>query len=616
MRPYDSMVVGNMEKTPWARRLSTRLTVTAVVLLAVSLLAAGINLWAFQELEHDTALEILGCGRAGGDECRELGRAQLERLHHFHYLFVGLSLTACGLVSWLATDLHSRLKSLTELSERLARGEVGELSLFPGSDEFSAVGRSFGSTVQDLTRQHAAEREVLGERIETLISMNKALSGRSSETQFAAGARAVIDSTPPLPPSGSGRFAVASSASNEPPRLGHVLLVDDEPDVLRGFARVLRERGHDVTSASRATEAMAKLSMGHFDVVVSDIGMPDMDGIQLLREVRRRDLLVPVILATGQPAVKTAAEAVAMGAFQYLIKPIRKDNLSQVIEHAIRMHHLAQAKQEASELLGQNAALGGDRAGLEASFDRTLETLWMAYQPIVNVRTRTLHAYETLLRSNEPALPHPAAVLDAAERLDRLEMLGRSIRSKAAIEVAGAPDVPCLFVNLHVRDLLDPDLLSPDAQLSRIAKRVVLEITERSSLEDVRDARTRVAALREMGFRIAVDDMGAGYAGLSSFALLEPEVVKLDMSLIRDVHKNATKSKVVRSMIELSRGMGIEVVAEGVETVDERDQLIELGCDLLQGYLFAKPGKPFPDVNWGELAARGASAAGSRTSVV
>jgi EAL domain-containing protein (putative c-di-GMP-specific phosphodiesterase class I) len=75
-------------------------------------------------------------------------------------------------------------------------------------------------------------------------------------------------------------------------------------------------------------------------------------------------------------------------------------------------------------------------------------------------------------------------------------------------------------------------------------------------LKTFENARLPVAALREMGLRIAVDDMGAGYAGLSSFALLEPEVVKLDMSLIRDIHKNATKRKVVRSMIELFEGDG------------------------------------------------------------
>jgi len=79
----------------------------------------------------------------------------------------------------------------------------------------------------------------------------------------------------------------------------------------------------------------------------------------------------------------------------------------------------------------------------------------MAFQPIVDVKARTLYAFESLLRSNQPALPHPEAVLDAAERLGRLDALGRVVRAKAAAEFAAASELPCLLVNLHVRDLLD-----------------------------------------------------------------------------------------------------------------------------------------------------------------
>jgi EAL domain-containing protein (putative c-di-GMP-specific phosphodiesterase class I) len=259
---------------------------------------------------------------------------------------------------------------------------------------------------------------------------------------------------------------------------------------------------------------------------------------------------------------------------------------------------MARVTQQAAELLGHTSALGADRAGLEASYERAIQSLWIAYQPILNANSGSVFGYEALLRSGEPTLPHPGAVIDAAERLDRLEELGRTIRDLATAPVTNAPDRGVLFVNLHVTDLLDSALYSHDSALSQIAHRVVLEITERSALDQVKDARNRVASLREMGFRIAVDDLGAGYAGLTSFALLEPEIVKLDMSLVRDVHKNSTKQKIIRSMAGLSKDMGMLVVAEGVETRDEREALIELGCDLLQGFLFARPGPPFPEVHW------------------
>jgi EAL domain-containing protein (putative c-di-GMP-specific phosphodiesterase class I) len=116
---------------------------------------------------------------------------------------------------------------------------------------------------------------------------------------------------------------------------------------------------------------------------------------------------------------------------------------------------------------------------------------------------------------------NPGAILAAAERLDRLHPLGRKIRGLSAAAIQNAPAEVRLFVNLHTRDLLDADLFRADAPMSRIAERVVLEITERSTLDEVRDIAERIGKLRSLGFKIAIDDLGAGYAGLSSFAALE-----------------------------------------------------------------------------------------------
>ncbi|HEX7669338.1 MAG TPA: EAL domain-containing protein, partial [Polyangiaceae bacterium] len=376
---------------------------------------------------------------------------------------------------------------------------------------------------------------------------------------------------------------------------GRVLIVDDDPSQIRSIGRVLRLHGYEIESASNGAEASRVLLPDAFDVVLSDIAMPGMDGIQLLKFIRERNLDVPVVLLTGEPAVSTAVKALEFGAFHYLTKPIDVPDLEVVIYKAVCLHRVTMMKRQAAELLG-NPIEQDDTKRLTANFDRMIESMWIAYQPIVSSATRHVFGHEALLRSCEPSLPHPGAVLDAAERLGRLEMLGRIIRDRAAEPVTSHADCGMLFVNLHTTDLLDPELLSKDAPLSRIAHRVVLEITERASLEKVKDVRIRIAALREIGFRIAVDDLGAGYAGLTSFALLEPEIVKLDMTLVRDVHQSATKQKLIRSMAGLCKDMGMMVVGEGVETIEERDTLIELGCDLLQGYLFAKPGRAFPEL--------------------
>ena len=377
-----------------------------------------------------------------------------------------------------------------------------------------------------------------------------------------------------------------------------VLLVDDEPALLRGISRLLTQAGNDVVTAADGETAVKLLCSGDFDVVLSDISMPGMSGLELLSIAHERDLDIPIIMVTGAPTVESAIEALQHGAVEYLTKPVELPVLKRAIEKAVRLHDMARMKREAMALLGPARAQAGDRATLEAGFDRALESLWMAYQPIVDARDKTLFGYEALVRTAEPTIPHPGALLDAAERLDRLDELGRVIRASSARPIAAAPERGALFVNLHARDLVDETLFDPDTPLSKVASRVVLEITERASLDDVKDVRARVADLRALGFRIAIDDLGAGYAGLTSFATLEPEIVKLDMSLIRDVHKHATKQKLIRSMTALCKDMGMTVVAEGVENVEERDAVIDLGCDLLQGYLFAKPGRAFPEFAW------------------
>ena len=120
-------------------------------------------------------------------------------------------------------------------------------------------------------------------------------------------------------------------------------------------------------------------------------------------------------------------------------------------------------------------------------------------------------------------MPHPGAILAiCAERLGRLHELGQQIRATTAAAIPGADPSAMFFVNLHPNDLTDDKLLSPRSPLSAVADRVVLEITERAALDGVKDAREKIVALRNMGFKIAIDDLGAGYAGLTSFVTLEP----------------------------------------------------------------------------------------------
>jgi EAL domain-containing protein (putative c-di-GMP-specific phosphodiesterase class I) len=277
-------------------------------------------------------------------------------------------------------------------------------------------------------------------------------------------------------------------------------------------------------------------------------------------------------------------------------EPIPTAELEWTIRRTANMSGFAGAQRDSSHPVDSVRAEADDRAGLQGTLDRALKSLWMAYQPIVRAASGSLFGYEALLRSDDPALPGPGAVLDAAERLGRIYDVGRAVRTKVSGAMQSVRPPTLLFINLHAIELNDETLTSPSAPLTALAPRVVLEITERASLDVIDDVPQRMTQLRELGFRIAIDDLGAGYSGLTSFAHLEPEFVKLDMSLVRDVHKNPLKQKLVRSMTTLWKDMGITVVAEGIEVAEEREMIIELGCDLLQGYLLARPGRAFPRV--------------------
>ncbi len=390
-------------------------------------------------------------------------------------------------------------------------------------------------------------------------------------------------------------------SEDEPAGPDSILVVDDDPAVSRAVQRVLAARGYNVVAVANGQAAIEALWHGRFALVLSDIQMPGMSGVDLLSIVRAYDLDVPVILMTGDPTLETAMEAVSLGAMQYLVKPIDNDVLLKAVQRAVRLNLMAHVKRDALKLAGGRDAEAGDRAGLTARFDIALETLQMAFQPIVDLGRKSLYGYVALVRPSEPSMPNPGALLEAAERLERLPDLGRRIRALSAAAFAQGPEQGLLFVNLHTRDLLDPELFRADSPLSAVAERVVLEVTERSAIDDVKDIQQRVRRLRGLGYRIAIDDLGAGYAGLSSFIALEPDVVKLDMSLVRGLHQSAIQQRLVQTMASLCSEMGMRVIAEGVEIVEERDAARRLGCDLFQGYLFARPGPPFPTVDHTQL---------------
>ena len=367
-----------------------------------------------------------------------------------------------------------------------------------------------------------------------------------------------------------------------------VLVVDDDRSFRASVRRLLSAEGYSATDAE-PDSALQALSDG-WDVVLADLKMPGIDGIELLRRVRSKDRHTSVVLVTGEPSVATAAEAVELGAFAYLIKPVDSTRLLDVVGRAARMSRMVRLQQLGSQVGRTSASLrAAHDSNAHARLDRAVETLWLAHQPIVDTRSRATVGYELLMRQGEPSLPHPGAVLELGERLGRMQDIGRAVRRAAARCAAALPNDTLVFVNLHTSDLADPDLVNPGAPLTRFADRTVLEVTERASLQGIPNPVETCGQLRKLGYRLAVDDLGAGYSGLSSLPLLEPEFVKIDMSLVRAIDSEKPKQRIVAGLVSLAHELAMNVVSEGVETELEKETLMDLGSDFLQGYLLGRP---------------------------
>jgi EAL domain-containing protein (putative c-di-GMP-specific phosphodiesterase class I) len=394
------------------------------------------------------------------------------------------------------------------------------------------------------------------------------------------------------------KYAEASGAKRVRPRL---LVIDDDQLMRKLLARVLTAKGYDITLAHNGAQAKELLAaQGAFDLILTDVHMPQVDGIGVLKLVRETDSDFPVILFTASPSAETAIGALQLHATAYLTKPIDPSKLTDEIDKALKLHELARVRKEAHDVVRFAASADDARREITSRFDRAVASLYMLYQPIVCWSERRVFGYEALVRSGEASLPHPGALFDAAEQLMRWDDLCRNIRSRCAGPLQAAEPECLLFVNVHARELLDDTLYDRSSALAGAASRIVLEITERAHLETVPDVESRINRLRALGFRIAIDDIGAGYSGLNSFTMLHPDLIKLDMALVRDIDSDPVKRRLAGLLVQLCKDLGIGVVGEGVETGAEKDTLLELGCDLLQGFLFGHPAAPFLMPSWGD----------------
>lgn len=230
------------------------------------------------------------------------------------------------------------------------------------------------------------------------------------------------------------------------------------------------------------------------------------------------------------------------------------------------------------------------------------QQLTPVYQPIVQLSEENIFAHEALIRGPVNSDFHlPKALFKHAADNDLLAPLELTCREISCRHFAAADNGGKLFLNVSPMSLLEPGYINGTTnrileQLHIDPRRVVIEISEQYPLDDYQLIRNATDHYRNMGFEIAIDDLGAGYAGLRSWSEIRPEYVKVDRHFIHNINNDAIKYRFVECIQQIARDIGCRVIAEGVETTAELAAVRDVGIDLCQGYLLGKP-KPPPFSN-------------------
>jgi EAL domain-containing protein (putative c-di-GMP-specific phosphodiesterase class I) len=236
--------------------------------------------------------------------------------------------------------------------------------------------------------------------------------------------------------------------------------------------------------------------------------------------------------------------------------------------------------------------------GMQAAADPAFS---YAFLPIVDTVAHKVFSYEALIRGpgNEPAL----AVLKqvAYGNRHRFDQDGRAV----AIALAVRLGIECrLSLNFLPRSLhsLPGSILHTLEAADRCGlarQRIILEVTEGEVIDNHVEFAQLINEYRSLGLKVAIDDFGAGYSGLNLLAEFQPDHIKLDMNLVRGIESRGPRQAIVRAIAQVCRDLGIEVIAEGVETAQEYRWFADQGVRLFQGYLFARPAfESFPPVHY------------------
>ncbi|HVE69554.1 MAG TPA: EAL domain-containing protein [Solirubrobacteraceae bacterium] len=380
-----------------------------------------------------------------------------------------------------------------------------------------------------------------------------------------------------------------------------VLIAEDDPE----FRSVLGEvvAGETslrlVASAVDAAEAAVLAERERPDVALVDVRMPAGGGVNATERIRALSPRTKVVALTAHTDPSLVLEMLRAGAVGYVVKGSPMHDVLDAVHAALRGES-SLAGPVARDVVSELAARLERQRHFEDEFGRRRRRIRTAiddgqpvavFQPVVRLVDGGVVGVEALARFDSALTESPLSWFEDAETVDmRAELELAAVRAAALAAQDLAPE---LWISFNVSPL---SALHPDRLLDALAPlppdRLVIEITEQAQVQDYDELNVALGRLREAGMRIAVDDAGAGYASLRHILRLEPDIIKLDKSLVRGVHQDRARRALATALISFAAEIEAMIVAEGIETAEELDALRELGVTYGQGYHLARPHRP------------------------
>lgn len=391
---------------------------------------------------------------------------------------------------------------------------------------------------------------------------------------------------------------------SEHPALLRVLVADDDEILRETIVDVLVDDGRfevvaDVGDAEAAIEAAVRERP---PVALVDVRMPGGGGPRVARELRTAAPATRVVALSSHDDREAIIEMFRAGAVSYLVKGEATNveiarTLTDVAAGQFTLPATVgrQVLDELSTLLEHAHRQEGHRRSVEARVRRVLASgdVEMVYQPIFGLAEGTVAGVEALARfHHQPAQGPDRWFADAAVVGLAVEFELMAVRH-ALQEALDAPADTWLAVNISPVTAMDTAFHA--AVLGSRPDRVVMEVSEHAIIDDYDRFQRSIEPLRQAGVRLAIDDAGAGFASLRHMVALAPDIIKLDVSLTKDIDDDPRRRAMARALISFAAELGTAIVAEGVETQAEFDTLRQLGVSTASGYLLARPG-PFAEL--------------------